>query len=160
MVRSGQSSTRIISRENLAREIAEIGERRPTGRADACDSGSQFSESRTTNHEARTGRSKRRPLPNALLFSVVLDYDLHTMATTLSVLALIVLLLVIASVSRWVFQQGGGLLAAFVTLFLIIFATVSFAAATLYALTSTGMIQLLLLISIIVTAIFVRIAWA
>ena len=82
------------------------------------------------------------------------------MATTLSVLALIVLLLVIASVSRWVFQQGGGLLAAFVTLFLIIFATVSFAAATLYAHMLSGAIQLLLLVSIVVTAIFVRIAWS
>lgn len=81
------------------------------------------------------------------------------MATLLSIAALIVVLFVIVSVARWVFNQGGALLAAFVTLFLIIFAMVSVSAATLFAHIFSGGLQLLLLCSIVLTAIFIWIAW-
>jgi hypothetical protein len=82
------------------------------------------------------------------------------MATALEILAFLVVLFVIASVGRWVFRQGEGTLSVFVTIFLLIFASVSFCAASMFALTSSIGLQVLLLVAFIVTALFARAAWA
>ena len=82
------------------------------------------------------------------------------MATVLGVIAFFLVLFVIATVARWVFRQGESTLSIFVTLFLLIFASVSFCAASMFALTASIGPQVLLLVAFIVTALFARAAWA
>ena len=86
------------------------------------------------------------------------------METLLTTVALVVLVLVIAAVSRWVGKErsevaGGRLLSVVVTLFLVIFAAVSLSASSQLA-EGSGTTKLVLFLFLMVIAVLLRVSWA
>lgn len=86
------------------------------------------------------------------------------MTILLSIAALVVLVLVIAGVSRLVRKEqpegsGGHLLSALVTAFLIIFAVVSLSVASQLAENSSGIAKVTLFLFIVVNTFLFRVCW-
>lgn len=86
------------------------------------------------------------------------------MTTILSIIDFLVLLTIVISASRWVWKQpaqdfGPLLLSICITLALLIFATVSFTAASGLA-GGSGLSQGILLIFLVAIAIVARMSWA
>lgn len=81
------------------------------------------------------------------------------MAILLSIVAAVALILIVGSVSRWVYKEGGILLSVVVTIFLGLFGIVSLQEASLTALNS-ALSELVLCVFLVADAILIRFARA